>query len=228
MDFNPPALFKRALWHASIDSELIVVAEKRQACYYFIHDALEALTHQDMDQLQWHHKAMFAWMQAQEQKANLNLLGDTTSEWSRASEGEKELLINRVSRTSIGGQMSCRIGKSLVPILRQEIAPLDVMLEDKLLYDYYRQALGIDRSYQQNKQLIDIAAHKNPKARILEIDGGTGGCTIHALQVLGCGDGGRPLRFAHYDFTDISSGFFEMARQNLHHGIISFTIRSLT
>ncbi len=213
MDLNPPSIFEGALRHAPVQSERMIVAELRQACYHFIHDALEALTDEDLEQLLWHHKAMFAWMQAQEHKASLNLLGDTSSDWSRASKREKELLVERVSRASIDGRMSCRIGKSLVSIFRREVAPLQIMLEDKLLYDYYRQALRIDRSYEQIKQLIDVAAHKNPKARVLEIGGGTGGCTVHALQVLGGGNSGRPTRFAHYDFTDISSGFFEMARQ---------------
>ena len=109
--------------------------------------------------------------------------------------------------------MSCRIGSSLLSIFRQQTAPLELMLEDKLLYDYYIKALRIDRSYEQIKRLIDVFAHNNPKSRILEIGGGTGGCTAHALRILGGGNSQRPLRFTRYDFTDISSGFFEMARQ---------------
>ncbi|KAL8737123.1 MAG: hypothetical protein Q9181_001994 [Wetmoreana brouardii] len=194
LDLNSPSFFKRALTHAPVDSESLIVGEMRQVCYHFIHDALEVLNETDVMQLQWHHKAMYAWMKAQEQHSNISL-GDTGSKRPQTSDDEKRLLIDRVSRGNIDGQMSCRIGKLL------------------LLYDYYRQALRIDRSYEQIKQLMDAFAHQNPRAKVLEISGGTGGCTVQALQVLGGGNNSRPLRFAHYDLTDISSGFFEMARE---------------
>ncbi|KAL8687483.1 MAG: hypothetical protein Q9218_006357 [Villophora microphyllina] len=212
LDLNSSSFFIRALTHAPVASESLIVGEMRQACCHFIHDALEALTETDVQQLQWHHKAFYAWMKIQEQQSIIDV-GVTGSNLSQMSEAEKDVLIDRVSHSSVDGQMACRIGKLLVPIFRQQVAPLEVMLDEKLLYDYYRQALRIDRSYEQIKQLLDAFAHQNPKAKVLEIGGGTGGCTVHALEVLGGGNSSRSLRFAQYDFTDISSGFFEMARE---------------
>lgn len=85
------------------------------------------------------------------------------------------------------------------------------MLENKLPYDYYTRALRIDRSYSQIKKLIKLFAHKFPQAKVLEIGGGTGGCTQGVLEAFG--EGKNNPHLAHYDFTDISSGFFEIARE---------------
>ena len=57
--------------------------------------------------------------------------------------------------------------------------------------------------------MVKYLAHKNPRAKILEIGGGTGGTTEYALNALGIED---PLA-GSYDFTDISSGFFEAAQE---------------
>jgi hypothetical protein len=104
--------------------------------------------------------------------------------------------------------MCVRVGKHLVQILRKEIEHLEVMMEDNLLYKYYENALGMRHIYAQMSKILLLFSHKNPGATILEIGGGTGGCTVPALQALTVEEDGIP-RFAHYNFTDISSGFFE-------------------
>ena len=58
-------------------------------------------------------------------------------------------------------------------------------------------------------ELVRHFAHKNPRAKILEIGGGTGGTTTYVLNALGSQE---PLA-ASYDFTDVSSGFFEAAQE---------------
>ncbi|CAD6566752.1 MAG: polyketide synthase [Alectoria sarmentosa] len=120
------------------------------------------------------------------------------STWLGKSEEEAATLFEEISDT-IDGQMVVRIGKQLVPILRQQVAPLELMLEGQLLYKYYKGALRIDRSYAQVNQLIRLFRHKNPQANILEIGGGTGGCTECILDGLGGGNTGTAARFAHYD-----------------------------
>ncbi|KAK3343540.1 putative polyketide synthase, partial [Lasiosphaeria hispida] len=67
-------------------------------------------------------------------------------------------------------------------------------------------------------QLELAAADKlapNPQLRILEIGAGTGGCTGPVLAALAAQNKGgvNAAPFARYDFTDISSGFFQAARE---------------
>lgn len=58
---------------------------------------------------------------------------------------------------------------------------------------------------------IDLLAFKNPSLNILEIGAGTGGQTARLLEKLSF-DGVK--KWACYDYTDISPGFFEQARMN--------------
>ncbi|EFW98540.1 polyketide synthase [Grosmannia clavigera kw1407] len=85
-------------------------------------------------------------------------------------------------------------------------------------HDMYRDSMGIDRCYEHMAAYMDKLAHKYPTLRVLEIGAGTGGATLPMLQTLG-GRGSGPRRkhygrLSSYDFTDISTGFFEKAREN--------------
>ena len=195
-------------------SEIATIGDLKRAAFYFIHDALTSLTEADVQNMDWHHKNMHDWMKVECEKAACNKLDSRSSKWIKASEGVKEMLFDKVSAKSINGQMLCRIGKNLVRILRKEAAPLELMLEGKLLYNYYEKALRLPRSYEQISKVIKLFAHENPCAKILEIGGGTGGCTKPVLNAFSDdSSSGKNPKFAHYDFTDISAGFFETARE---------------
>lgn len=89
---------------------------------------------------------------------------------------------------------------------------LSIMLDNELLSKYYRDEDFFARSYTQAAAYVDLLAHQNPHLKILEIRAGTGGGTLPVLQVLG-GGSQKPARFLRYDFTDISSGFFDTAKK---------------
>lgn len=202
---NPETL-NDSLKVAPDQTSRIVEGRLRRAVLCFISNALVSLTATDVEQLSWYHKRFYEWMRLQEKLVLMQ------PAWVEPSEEEMITLFEEIGNT-VDGKMVVRIGKQLVPILRQQIAPLELMLEGQLLYEYYKRALRIDRSYAQVKQLIRLFRHKNPRANVLEIGGSTGGCTDFVLQGLGGGDTGTAARFAHYDFTDISAGFLERARE---------------
>ena len=186
--------------------EFAIVQELNQACFYFFHHTVTFLSKSDVKGLLWYHKMYYEWMKlqiAQQPRAH---------EWLSAGAEERSAIIERVTDSSTSGNIVCRIGQNLVGILRQEIAPLELMLKDQLLYRYYQEALHIGSSYKQTYQIVELFAHKNAQAKVLEIGGGTGGCTQHVLQALGGGDTGKEARFSHYDFTDVSINFFDEAK----------------
>jgi len=187
----------------------------KQATYLFICEVLENLTRIEIQKLPPHHKRFYNWMRKQRELADLNVLGWQSSDWHGIDEDAKVELFEKVRTSSVNGQMVHRIGTHLLDIMRQETAPLELMLEEKLLYRYYEQAMRMPRNYLQVKRLVKLIGHKNPQAKVLEIGGGTGGCTGSVLEALSddTGGGQRSPRFASYDFTDISSGFFETARE---------------
>jgi len=71
----------------------------------------------------------------------------------------------------------------------------------------YEQSSIFQRSFQQLAKLVETLSQRNPWLRILEVGAGTGGCTSRVLDRIT-----SPVRFEVYDYTDISTGFFEAAR----------------
>lgn len=194
-------------------NEAEIIMDLRRVCSYFIEDALAAVTASDVQQFEWHHKKFYVWMKLQAEMASSNKLASESSEWLRDSAETKRALIHKANTASVNGEMVCRLGPHIMSMLRHEVTPLELMLEDKLLHRYYIEGLKWDRSSRQVGEVVKHVAHKYPRAKILEIGGGTGGTTMYNLNALGTDDSGFGPLAASYDFTDISSGFFEAAQE---------------
>jgi NADPH:quinone reductase-like Zn-dependent oxidoreductase/ubiquinone/menaquinone biosynthesis C-methylase UbiE len=194
------------------DLQEVKVGEKLvQATFYFIHDTLASLSEAEIDQLDWHQRLFLQWMQTQHHLGLTGRLASDSSLWSDSDASSKQQLYAEVCKESVNGKLVCRVGHSLLDILRHKTTPLELMMHGNLLFDFYEQAIRCHRSYAQVKQLVAHFAHKTPRGRILEIGGGTGGCTTSVLEALSGDTADGDHRFARYDFTDISSGFFEKA-----------------
>lgn len=85
------------------------------------------------------------------------------------------------------------------------------MMKNRLLYKYYANAFRFDRAFAQFQSLMRAVAHKNPRARVLEIGADTREATRYAMQTLSSQEKGEPF-IDSWHFTDISSGFFEATR----------------
>ena len=122
----------------------------------------------------------------------------------------------------VEGEGLFRVGSNLESILVGDSDPLSLLLEDGLLARLYTEDLAAQRCF---IHLIDYVRHlifKNPSMKVLEIGAGTAGLTLPLLQSL---SSEGELTFERYDFTDVSSGFFEDARQRLREwvGTISYS-----
>jgi acyl transferase domain-containing protein/NADPH:quinone reductase-like Zn-dependent oxidoreductase/SAM-dependent methyltransferase len=116
--------------------------------------------------------------------------------------------ISELNRPTAECKMLRRMGPALGAILRDEIDPLALMLEDGLLYDYYG-GEWVDYYYVHMAAYLRQLAFNNPAMKILEIGAGSGGTTLAILPSM-------PLRYGFsYDFTDISAGFFARAKELL-------------
>ena len=112
----------------------------------------------------------------------------------------------------VEGEGLFRVGSNLESILVGESNPLSLLLEDGLLARLYTEDSAAQRCF---IHLIDYVRHlifKKPNMRVLEIGAGTAGLTLPLLQSLSSEEGPA---FGRYDFTDVSPGFFEDARQRL-------------
>ncbi|KAK4494800.1 hypothetical protein PRZ48_014156 [Zasmidium cellare] len=144
---------------------------------------------------------------------------DRIKEFAPLSSDEAEVELRmaeartRISKSHSGNitvQMVDRIGQNLPKIFLREIEPLQVMLEDDLLYTFYQGAFGA--SYNSNcAQYIGLIADKRPGIAVLEIGAGTGGTTGHILDRLRNESGSS--KASRYYFTDISPGFLAKAQE---------------
>ncbi|KAK0621803.1 hypothetical protein B0T17DRAFT_493633 [Bombardia bombarda] len=212
MTFLKEAFLRRQLGSEISAKEAETLTDLRKACLLFILDAVNDLTPLDIKRLEWYHKKFYIWMRLQVELARTNELAPGSSQWLETTFKEKALLMQKVRSSSTNGEMVCRLGPDIAPILRGELTGLEVMLENNLLSRYYLEGLKWGRANEKLSELVRHYVHKNPRAKMIEIGGGTGGATSHVLQAIGTDESGSGHRAASYDFTDVSSGFFEAAK----------------
>lgn len=196
-----------------------VFEELEIASLIYIKRTMGACPEEEAQSMTWNFRLFWQYMKRCHERAQRGELCYQTPEsrWLTMSASEEEALLARVSRSSTDGAVLVEHGEHLPQILRGEIPPLQILMRDNFLNNFYQDGLGTERHYAQATFYAELLAHKNPNMRILEIGAGTGGASLPLLQALGGGgaDDGTTPRFESYTFTDISVGYFEKARQKL-------------
>ncbi|KAJ5413478.1 hypothetical protein N7465_005783 [Penicillium sp. CMV-2018d] len=195
---------RRAFQHSDADtaSERSRLSSYKEISGHYIREALDELGDYDASR----HSNMYRWMK--QQNSNKILKGQIDTPVAS--------LPGEVRSLGPVGEFLSRFGRNLARIVREEVEPLDLMLEDDLLTLYYENLESLkSRLYPAAASIMESLAHQNPELRILEIGAGTGGATLPILS--GLGEPGRSSQpqFATYVFTDISPGFFERSRVKL-------------
>ena len=215
MSMTTPALLnsvKQHLARALDPGETQIIMDLRRTCIYFMQDALAALCPSDVQQLDDHRKKYYSWLQTQVDLAVAGRLGPGCKSWVKDNAAERSHRTEAARSASVSGEMVCQLGPHLAAMLRKQQAPLELMMENRLLYDQYKKMLKISRSFEQAATLLKQVLHKNPRARILEIGAGAGGGTRYMLPTLGTTATGGQLA-SLYHFTDVSAGFFGAAAE---------------
>ena len=178
---------------------------------YFVQRALHAIeSPSHLAENVQHLRHLWNWMQTHVRR-------DVTSEhpdYMSWDEGEIMRLIHRVQGFGDEGKMLVRMGYSLPAILDGTAQPLPLMLEGDLLSTFYQND-SLCRCYVQMGKYLHLLGLKNPAMAIIEIGAGTGGTTVPVLEALSGARAGNSFMFESYDFTDISSGFFDKAQSLL-------------
>ena len=126
------------------------------------------------------------------------------SKYFKSVDLEKEAL-------GVEGEALRRVGEGITSIFRYEESPLELLLEDDLLYRIYRDDSTI-LCCQRLVEYLRTLTFKHASINVLEIGAGTGGTTLPVLQALSESDS-KPL--GHYDFTDIAPSFFWICTEPL-------------
>lgn len=185
---------------ARFDQELHMVLE------WFISSALEELKKQSFSKLQLHIQRYVDWMHRK--SMNFSASGTKMTENS----ADRDALIQRVESTNDRGKVYVTFGRSLQSIIRGVADPLEILFGNPLAEGFYTDLM---RSVSVGSKLwnyLDALSFKNPAMKILEVGAGTGSMTSYVLAPLMTD--GAP-RLSRYDFTDISAGFFEKAKEKL-------------
>lgn len=177
-DLSQENVAKRWPTHEPAPHEILQQVMSERAAWYCLRSAYESLTDQDVVNLAPHHRNYYNWMRKQYElgqscRLPLQKHGDQ-QEWSSTNQDTVELTLQQAAATTAQGRMVVRVGRRLLEVLRGEVEPLSLMLEDDLLSHFYAESPGQDRVYEQAARFVRLAAHKNPTLRVLEIGAGTG------------------------------------------------------
>ncbi|KAI4101563.1 MAG: hypothetical protein L6R37_004889 [Teloschistes peruensis] len=191
-----------------------IVEELEIGAWLYMKRALNTCSEKEAEGFEWHLKAYWDYMQHVRKRVLAGEIDHQSNhfDWLTSSDESEENLLARVEKSSADGAAMCRHGRHVVEILRRQLDPLQVLMEDNLLYKFYSDGIGQRRLYAKVAAYTRFFAHKTPSMDILEIGAGTGGTTLPVLQAIGGPEGSAP-RFSSYTFTDITSGFFEAARE---------------
>lgn len=130
----------------------------------------------------------------------------------------KEKLFEEVKEHNGDGALAIRMGNHIVPFLKGESDPLEVMFSDDLLDRVYDEAVGLGDIPALLNKYLDHVYHNSTNLRILEVGAGTGSSTAVILNKLSPLNDKQRLsakssRIIQYTFTDISAGFFKKAEE---------------
>ncbi|ERF71956.1 hypothetical protein EPUS_06515 [Endocarpon pusillum Z07020] len=177
----------------------------------FIYEALAYTDAQPSLSLPQHLRSYIEWMKYQQERVRSGRFPFRESEVRHllGSSPERAQLINDIEHTDSEGKLMMVIGRNLIPILRQEVDPLDLLFRDGLADQFYETMLSNPYHSHPSRAYLNLLSFKDPSMNILEVGAGTGGQTLACLQALSSRDA---KCFRRYDYTDISAGFFGPAR----------------
>ena len=172
-----------------------------KAAFIQIQRTLANVTAEEVDGLSPHLQKLYLLTEGQH-----GILPFQTKNWLTGDDAKNDDFLDTMVRNDGVGRFVCIVGQSLASIFRGEVEPLSVMLQDNMLSTYYRRHDLTNLGYEIGTFMIGKLAFQIPSMNMIELGTGTGGATMPTLKTLG-------KRFAHYDFTDISTGFFESAKE---------------
>lgn len=207
------AQIKKQLISVGSDVDANIARNLQRVCVYFAHDALRTLTSENVTQLQkqLHLSKYYEWLRELTNNAieGRSPLGSGSKELALDSPEKCQQYITATASQSVEGELICRLGPFLAPILRDELK-VDV---SELLHEYNTNAMRRSPALGQLSTLLRKVVHKNPGARILQIGAGTDAhATRYILEMLGTPK--KPL-LANWHITEPFSKSLEDTRTQL-------------
>ncbi|KAM3067829.1 Reducing polyketide synthase boa6 [Clarireedia jacksonii] len=151
------------------------------------------------------HRPLFNWIDHVMEQVSSATHPSIKPEWNCDDLEELKALASKYP-DCVDLELMQAVGNNLPDVVRGKTTMLEHMLPNGLLDRLYTKGIGMATSNKYVTQAMKKIGHRYPQMRVLEIGAGTGGATKGIFK--GIGDA-----FAHYTFTDISTGFFMKARE---------------
>ncbi|KJZ78560.1 hypothetical protein HIM_01951 [Hirsutella minnesotensis 3608] len=193
---------KNMVSKSSYSQEKLHITCSKQAVLKVIHDALAHLTPDEEQGLDQQTQLIVAWMRDMDQAYCA----------SEAMCGEKQESkpVEDLSSGHIKGQLDQILPEHLIYLIGSEGHGHEVISQSGLLDQVYAFLESWSRGLGMLKQYTSLFAHKHPRIRALEVGAGAGNATVSALE------GFASCRTQlSYEFTDISTSFFDGAKRKL-------------
>ncbi|KAI2602809.1 KR domain-containing protein [Hypoxylon sp. NC1633] len=197
-------------WSAQTDAAQFDL-DLRLAIRYFLFDTLERLEKSGTtEDLKSHRLNLVRWAK---HRMGKEAYGISMAEQRMIQDEEfRTAKINHLRSYNSEGRVLITIGEKLYQIIRDQIDPLQILLDGTLASDYYREVMTHGPQVAALTRYLNLMGHKQPGMRILEIGAGTGSTTQVIISAL---SDKRPL-WSQYIYTDISPGFFPDAQRFEH------------
>lgn len=187
------------------------------AVMIYVTDALAALEDIDVNDLDLHMQRFLHWMRHMRDKlVRDEIIHLPYSEFQHVAHDQvlKKAIDKEIESHSAEGAITARMGRNILQVLKGQVDPLHLMFgKDDVMEQVYKEGLHCQSLSRHLQSHLSLLRHKHTGLKILEIGGGTGSLTAEVLAGL-CPDSAKSKEnIARYTFTDISSGFFEKAKQ---------------
>lgn len=205
-DITAGALEMLQIEDTANEARLVDLCERLSFAY--LRDFVNFCNNHKVLELKWHQKCLIGFTRKLIPRVEAGLHPTLKKEWVN---DDLDQLVRIASKypNQIDLQMIQAVGRNLPATVQNEVAILEVMMENDMLNRYYRDGLGFERANKNLSEIVARLAHRFAGMNIIEVGAGTGGATKSILERL------QGL-FSSYTFTDISTGFFERARAELN------------
>ena len=138
-------------------------------------------------------------------------------------------LATEVEGCDVEGRLIAESCRNLRSVLSGKSKALEFMFQDDLLEDVYRSDVEGSHAFDQLTTYLTLLASGKSNLKVLEIGAGTGGATARVLEALSIETRDVPTApsLSEYVFTDISTTFFENARNKFSNMAHQMTFKKL-
>ncbi|KAF6837163.1 beta-ketoacyl synthase domain-containing protein [Colletotrichum plurivorum] len=190
---------------AATDADKEVATAMERIVYFYIRSFLDEHPAEELARLAPHHQTYIYWFEHKMEEARQGHSLFYKPVWEQDQLPDiQELVAKHVDNSQV--RLIQRVGEGLENVFFHDRNAFELMDHDGLLTEFYGSDCGFGPAYHYMQDALAPILHRYPKMDILEIGAGTGGATRYILEQ------DPSPSFNSYTFTDISTSFFEKAR----------------